>query len=403
MIRWSSKYRLPPTVILATGTFALGINGFVLGGLLPGVARDLHVGLEQAGQLTTAFAIAYAVGSPVIATATGRLDRRWVLGGGLLVFLIGMIGQAAGPDYPVVLVGRIVSGLGAAAFQATAYAVAGVLAPPERRARSLAAVGVGSSLANVVGVPLGVLVGQVIGWRATLWSIAAAAVVAAVMCLLLPPVALPLTSLRERLRVLATPALLLLLVTTAVQLVPQYVVISYVGPVLGAESNGSSLVLIALVAFGVALLIGNRLVGSFVEWRGPVFVIAVGLSVTGAAAIGLGLFRTNPVGATISLAVIGLVGVFQITPQQTRVIGASGSASTAALGLNGSMIYVGSGGGAAIGAGAIALGGVSAIPIAAAAMAAVALIVILATRRIGGRPAPESRRPSPSRSEERTI
>src|SRR4051794_30635262 len=85
-------------LILAVGTFVLGVDGFVLPGLLPHVAADLSVSLATAGQLTTAFAIAYAVGSPIIATATGRMDRRVVIGAGMFAFLAGMVLQAAGPS-----------------------------------------------------------------------------------------------------------------------------------------------------------------------------------------------------------------------------------------------------------------------------------------------------------------
>lgn len=120
-------------MILAVGTFVLGVDGFVMPGLLPEISSDLAVSVATAGQLTTVFAVSYAVGSPVIATLTGRLDRRIVIGAGMVSFLLGMVLQAAGPTYGVVLAGRVVAALGAAAFQANAFAVAGVLAPPDRR------------------------------------------------------------------------------------------------------------------------------------------------------------------------------------------------------------------------------------------------------------------------------
>ncbi len=115
-----SNERLPGLTLrltlLAVGTFVLGVDGFVFSGLLPAVAHDLHVSVPTAGQLTTAFAVTYAASSPVIATVTGRLDRRAVLGGGMAVFLLGMAAQAAGPNFAVVLAGRVLAGVGAAAF-----------------------------------------------------------------------------------------------------------------------------------------------------------------------------------------------------------------------------------------------------------------------------------------------
>jgi predicted MFS family arabinose efflux permease len=366
-------------VILAAGTFVLGVDGFVLAGLLPAVARDLQVSVARAGQLTTAFAIAYAIGSPLIATATGRLNRRVVLGGGMVVFLLGMVGQALGPAYGVVLAGRILSALGAAAFQANAYAVVGVLSAPERRARSLAMVGAGSGLATVVGVPLGVLVGQQIGWRGTLWAIAGMAAVAAGLCLALPSVRLPAASLRERFGILRTPSVLLLLCATALQLVPQFTAISYLAPILGAQGQTATPVLAALTVFGAAFFAGNRLVGRLADRWGALRVITLGLSVSALALVTLWAVRPSIAPALAALAVLGLVGSFQVTPQQTRVFAASGTAATVALGLNGSMIYVGSGGGAAIGGAVLASAGVRFVPLVAAGAALLALAFVLAT------------------------
>jgi predicted MFS family arabinose efflux permease len=380
MIRSASK-SLPSSrlVVLAVGTFVLGVDSFVLAGLLPAVAEDLHVSLAQAGQLTTTFALTYAIGSPLIATATGRFDRRIVLGGGMVVFLLGMVGQALGPTYGVVLAGRILAALGAAGFQANAYAVVAFLSAPERRARSLAVVGAGSSLATVIGVPVGALVGQHLGWRAALWLITGGAVAAAALCLTLPGVRLPVASLRERVRILGTPSVLLLLCGTALQLVPLYAVISYVAPIIGAQGQTATSAVVALVGFGAAFFAGNRVVGHLADRWGGLRVITVGLTVSALALVALWLVRLSLVPAIAALAVLGLVGSFQVTPQQTRVFAASGAAATVALGLNGSMIYVGSGGGAALGGGVIAVAGVGFVPLVAAGMALAALAFLWAT------------------------
>ncbi|MFG1925444.1 MFS transporter [Cryptosporangium sp. NPDC048952] len=392
MIRSSSKSgSVPHLWLLAVGTFVLGVDGFVLAGLLTDVARDLDVSVAQAGQLTTAFAVTYAIGSPVIATVTGRLDRRIVLGAGMAVFLVGMVAQAVGGTYGIVLAGRVLSGLGAAAFQANAFAVAGVLSTPERRARSLAVVGAGGSLATVAGVPFGVLVGQQVGWRATMWIIAGLAAVAAVLVVVLPAVRLPTASLGERLRLMATPTMLALLCATASQLVPQFAVISYIAPLLGAEGGAATSVLVALVVFGVAFFTGNRLVGVLVERWGALRTISAGLGVTAVALVVFWAVRPEVVPAVAALAAVGLVGPFQVIPQQTRVIVAGGPAATVALGLNGSMIYVASGVGAAMGGGVVASVGVGWLPLVAAlvAVAALGFTLLTAPERARANVAPE--------------
>jgi MFS transporter, DHA1 family, inner membrane transport protein len=102
-------------LILSIGTFTLGVDGFVLSGLLPQVAASLHVSASTAGQLTTLFALVYAVSSPVIAAVAGGWDRRALLTAGMAVFIAGMIVQAAGHDFAAVAGGRVLAALGAAA------------------------------------------------------------------------------------------------------------------------------------------------------------------------------------------------------------------------------------------------------------------------------------------------
>jgi DHA1 family inner membrane transport protein len=155
--------RTTDLLILSIGTFTLGVDGFVLSGLLPQVAASLHVSASTAGQLTTLFALVYAVSSPVIAALAGAWDRRRLLAAGLAVFTAGMVVQATGPDFAAVAVGRVLAALGAAGYQATAYSTAGILSDDAHRARSLAVVAGGSSVALVAGLPFGILVGQTWG------------------------------------------------------------------------------------------------------------------------------------------------------------------------------------------------------------------------------------------------
>jgi predicted MFS family arabinose efflux permease len=160
-------------LILAVGVFVVGTDLFVLNGLLPTIAADLRVTEATAGQLTTIFAATYAIGSPLIAAFTGHWDRRVLLGGGMAIFVVGMVGQAVGTTFLALAVARVVAAIGAAAFQANAFAVAGATAADETRGRALSMVSMGVSVSSVLGVPIGVFVAASVGWRGVMWGIAA--------------------------------------------------------------------------------------------------------------------------------------------------------------------------------------------------------------------------------------
>ena len=210
-----------PLIVLAVGTFAIGTDAFVIGGVLPAVARSLDVSTSSAGLLVTAFAIAYAVGGPVLAVGTARLPRRALMVSALALFVEANILAAVAPGYPMMLIARVFAALGAAAFVPAASAVASSLAPAEYRGRALGTVVAGMTVAQVVGVPFGAFVGASLGWRYTFIFVAALGAAAALAVRLwLPHVQSPAPArLGQRLAVAARPSTWpLLLQTTPVPL-----------------------------------------------------------------------------------------------------------------------------------------------------------------------------------------
>lgn len=367
--------------LLATGTFTLGLDGFMLSGLLPQIAADLAVNVAQAGQLTTAFSLSYAVSSPVIAAVTGRWDRRVVLVGGMAVFLIGMVLQAAGSSFEVVMAGRILAGAGAAGFQSTAYAVAGILSTDERRPRALAVVATGTSVSIVLGVPFGVLAGQAWGWRASMWLVAGFALATALLLPMLPAAYAPWASLRSRLGALGDRAVLAIVGGTVVLVMPGFLVMSYLPTLLGHTDGNGPQVVIALLALGIGQVTGNQLVGRAVDRFGALRTVtygAAGLIVVFAGlglAAGLGHLYAISVGL---LAAVGALIACLVAPQQSRYFLTTPKLATVALGLNGSAIYLGAALGAATGG--LVLAGASAawLPVTAALLAGLALTLTIA-------------------------
>ncbi|QZL06886.1 MFS transporter [Streptomyces sp. BHT-5-2] len=380
------------------GTFVLGVDGFVLPGLLPDISEDLAVSTSAAGQLTTAFAVAYAIGSPVIATLTGRMDRRVVIGAGMIAFLVGMVLQAAGPTYSVVLAGRVVAALGAAAFQANAFAVAGVLAPPERRARAFAVVGAGPSLAAVLGVPFGLLIGQMWGWRGTLWTIVVLAALAAVLAAVaMPSMTLPATTMRERLAVLVNPRILILLAVSALVLAPTFLISSYAAAIVGVSTSGSNSILGALLVYGAGFFLGNRLVGRFADRFSSLTVLTTGLGIVTLGSALLALVQHWFTPTLVALFLLGLMGSALFIPQQSRVFVAGGDVATVALSLNGSMNYVGTALGAGIGGAVLSVAGALWLAPASAVLAALVAAFALLTapeRRAAQETAPARSQPA---------
>ncbi|OKJ98014.1 MFS transporter [Amycolatopsis sp. CB00013] len=351
-IRRSSNDRLAlgALLVLAVGTFTVGTDGFVLNGLLPAIAADLRVSEAVAGQLTTVFAVTYAISSPLIAAFTGRLDRRWVLGAGMVLFTIGMAGQALGESFAVVAVARVLAALGAAAFQSNAYVLAGALASDERRGRALATVSNGMSVSMVLGVPIGVLAGTWFGWRAVMWGIGAVALIVMLLVPLLPGVRMPTVSLRDRLAVVARPPIARVLGVSVLGTAAGFAAFVYL-PVLVAPVAAGATISWLLVGFGIGQIVGNAFAGRATDSLGPSWVRSISLigTVVTFALLDVAVLSL-PSSLVLALA-SGIFGGMLMVPQQHRLFSLAPDAPTVAMGLNGSAIY----GGGALGA---ALGGV---------------------------------------------
>ncbi|MEU3025060.1 MFS transporter [Nocardiopsis alba] len=171
--------RLPFVVYaLALGTFLMLTTEFVVAGILPDIAADLQVSVARAGTLITVFAIGMIVGAPLMAMLTLRMPRRVTLMLALGVFAVGHVIVAVGSDFGVLLAARFLTALATGAFWAVAAVVATRVAGPGTASRAVGVVNAGGMLATVLGVPLGALLGQFVGWRGTFWALAILAVVA---------------------------------------------------------------------------------------------------------------------------------------------------------------------------------------------------------------------------------
>ena len=107
-------------VILALGMFALGTDSFVVAGVLPQIAGTYHVSIGVAGQLTTAYALSYALLSPVSAAVFAHVERKKVMLSGLAIFISANLATPLAPTKSLVLVARAMPGVGASMYPPTA-------------------------------------------------------------------------------------------------------------------------------------------------------------------------------------------------------------------------------------------------------------------------------------------
>src|SRR6202790_511061 len=250
-----------PIYWMALGTFAIGTESFMIVPLLPKIATNLSVSVSEAGQLVTAFTLALALSSPVLTALTGNFNRRTLLLLSMVVFTLGNIAAWASTDYSQVVSARILLALAAGLYSPNASALAGALVPAEKRGRALSIVNGGMTIAIVLGLPLGAMIGDRLGWRTTFLGVGvlAAMATAGLIFGLRRGVGdhMPVATLRERIEVARRPAVLLALFVTTAWAVGAFTVWTYIAPYLTATAGLDGPQISGVVfLWGVAAAIG---------------------------------------------------------------------------------------------------------------------------------------------------
>jgi len=355
---------------LALGAFAVGTEGLVIAGILPAMAHDLNVSLAACGQLVTAFSLAYALGSPLLAIATAAWPREHVLRLAMGGFAVANLLAALAPDYWWLMAARILLALTAGLFMPTAGAYAAGAVEPAQRGRALGFVYLGMTTAMVIGVPLGTMLGGTLGWRATFAGVAMVGLVALIgLCLprarqKMPPPA----GLRERLAVARQPEVLRSLGVTFFWLGGAFAVYTYLAPFLHAATGmGDTGVAGVLMLFGAGGAVGNMLGGYLSDRKGPGYVIPRVLAILAAmfALLSLAAAWLSPPLLTgvvlVLIAVWGVAGWAFAPVQQSYLVSQAPQLAPVVLSLNSSAMYLGVSCGALMSSGVVALGHVTAI------------------------------------------
>ncbi|MDZ5648684.1 MFS transporter [Nitrospirillum sp. BR 11828] len=369
-----------PLFALAAAAFAIGTTEFVIMGLLPDVAMDLGVSIPMAGLLISGYALGVVVGAPILTLTTGKLPRKVLLISLMGLFIVGNVLAALASSYTLLMAARIVASFTHGSFFGIGSVVAASLVPAERRASAIALMFTGLTLANILGVPLGTLIGQHFGWRATFWAVAGLGLVAAVaVAALVPPVAASEQgSLAAEVAVLKRPAVLVALATTVLGFGGVFLVFTYITPILEQAAGLSpTAVTSALLVFGLGLTLGNVLGGKLADRALMPTLVGV-LALLGLVLAVFSVTMHNAVASIATLFVWGMAAFATVPPLQMRVLEKAGDAPNLAASLNIGAFNLGNAGGAFLGGLVIDGGyGYEAVAFAGAAVAGGGLLLAL--------------------------
>lgn len=331
-------------LMLALGMFALGTDSFVVAGVLPEISKTFDVPIGAAGQLTTVYALTYALLAPTVAALAARVPRKTLLLSGLVIFVISNLATAVAPTFALALVTRFVAGFGAAMFGPTATGSAAMMVPAEKRGFALSIVIAGLTCATALGSPMGAVIGGLGDWRWTMVFVSALAGVSAIgVAALLSDIPLPpAISLMKRIAPAADPRVAFTLACTLFYMTGQFITYTYFTVIFDRVIGNSPLLMGALlVLWGVCGTACNLYAGRWVDKIGSRKVILSMLVILALALVSLPLASAHLWSTVLVLIVWGAVGWGLLAPQQHRLVLAAPQTAPVVLGLNNSFTYFG--------------------------------------------------------------
>lgn len=376
---------------LFLGTFVMGTAELVVVGVLDLISADVHVSIGAAGALVTSYALGLALGGPVLAALTIRPGRRPLLLGSVAAYLVVTVASVATTSFPVLITARVVTGSIHGLVVGLSFTIATSIVPPERIGRAISAVLGGFAVSAAVGVPLGTLVGQGLGWRGSFLAVGAlGAVLLVALAMLVPPVAAPAATAGAQLRHALAPRVLAVLGLAGLMFAGQYAALTYIGPFL-AERTGVSgeLVSAFLLAYGAATAVGAFAGGRFADHRAARTILTGNAILVVALAV-LALVGDVPALVVVTLVVWGVTGIGLVPSVQFRVVRLAGPGRDLAATLPASAINLGIAAGSLAGGWAVTAHGATAPAVTGVVLLVLALPVAWWTRRLAPVPAQDS-------------
>ncbi|MEO3887825.1 MFS transporter [Nonomuraea sp. B5E05] len=319
--------------------FGITTGEFVIAGILPDLAEDLTVSIPAAGLLVTAYAIGMIVGGPALTALSARFPRKPLILALLAIAIAGNLASALAPAYPVLFAARVVTALVTSTFFANAIVIAASTAPPDRQASTVSTLVFGMNLSMILGAPIGTLIGEAHGWRATFLAIAACCAAGwLLVARLVPDVrdAAPATSAVAELRVFRGRDVLLAIAVTAVGNAGLLMIFTFFAPLVTTVTGfAAGAVAVLLLVYGVGAAAGN-IVGGRLSDMSPMRA-QIGLLALLAGALVLMWAGSGSTAVTaVMVFVVGALGFSVIPGMQARVLATAAAAPTLAMAVNAS-------------------------------------------------------------------
>lgn len=375
---------------LMAGAFGIGTTEFVIMGLLPEVSRDLQVSIPMAGLLISGYALGVAVGAPIMSILMAKFSRKRSLLWLMAIFTLGNLICAVAPDYTTLMIARVVTSFAHGTFFGIGAVVATSLVPKDKRALAIALMFTGLTVANVIGVPVGTWLGQLLGWRSTFWAVTMIGPLALAAIYFLVPSDhhAEKVAVKSEINALLQPQVIAGLLLTIIADTGLFAILTYVAPILTDVAHFSPIAISPVfLLFGVGMMIGNIIDAKLADINLDKTLIGALMFIIATLA-SFSLFSHNQIAVVSLVGLLGIAGFAMVPSLQIKILEKASGAPTLASAMNIGAFNVGNAAGAWVGGLVISSGlGLTSIGWIAACIVFVGLVLaVVELRLVASRP-----------------
>ncbi|WP_312094963.1 MFS transporter [Niallia sp.] len=328
--------------ILAITSFLVGTSQFVISGILDQIAVSVGISVASAGQLITVFALGNAIGTPILIAATAKSNQRKQLLLALTIILLSLLLTVLYNSFGLLIIARVIMGMGTGVFVVTAYNLSSRLAKPGKKIGAMANIAMGYNASLVLGVPIGRVIASAYNWQIIFWIIGLLAIVATIVIFKFIPSMKGegIIPLRKQLSLLKDSRIVIALSITLFTFLGYSVLNSYIAPFLGSITDEKYISAI-LFAIGIASLAGSKLGGFTADHFGKDNTLLSSLILQLIALFGLFLLMNSTIFIVIMLVFWSVVFMMFGPTQNYNLISLAPQAASIMLSLNSSFVQIG--------------------------------------------------------------
>ena len=326
--------------LLTIGMFALGVDAYVMAGILPSIADEFHVSIGKAGQTVSIFTLCYAFAAPLFAAMMSKTNAKHILLIALSIFVSANVVSAITNNFIMLLISRGIAGIGAGLYSPFASAAAVTFVHENKKGRALGMILLGMSTGTVIGVPFGIYISDMYGWRMTIWFIVVSGVVGIIGLWFRFPViqSTHLPTLKERLAMFQNKAISLVMFITMILSFCSLGLYTYLDLIIASYGFEKSVVFIWM--WGIGGIGGSLIIGYIMDfYKKPKIILVYLMVIMFLSLICMGIFQQIAILLAICLILWGATGWAGLATQQKTLIEISPEHATISIALLSSINY----------------------------------------------------------------